>query len=133
METDLGKYEEYIYFFISKHKKYFTSYMEQIFPFDMEYIPSLLWLLGSFANTTIKIFDELDELVKKEIFEFVENGVINTDNYISTAFCTGFIEGIVNTASKKEYDKIKLYFQSKSLEYANEWNEFTRTTQTMEI
>jgi len=123
METDLGKYEEYIYFFISKHKKYFSSYMEQIFPFDMEYIPNLLWLLGSFANTTIKIFDELDELVKKEIFEFIENGVINTDDYISTAFCTGFIEGIVNMASKKEYDKIKLYFQSKSLEYANEWSE----------
>ena len=133
METDLGKYEKYIYFFISKHKKYFSSYMEQIFPFDMEYIPSLLWLLGSFANTTIKIFDELDESVKREIFEFVENGVINTDDYISTAFCTGFVESIVNTASKKEYGKIKLYFQSKSLEYANEWSEFTKTTLIKEI
>lgn len=133
METDLGKYEEYIYFFISKHKKYFSSYMEQIFPFDMEYIPSLLWLLGSFANTTIKIFDELDESVKREIFEFVENGVINTDDYISTAFCTGFVESIVNTTSKKEYGKIKLYFQSKSLEYANEWSEFTKTTLIKEI
>ncbi|MDA3078349.1 hypothetical protein OFO07_05365 [Campylobacter sp. JMF_06 NA1] len=124
METDLGKYEEYIYFFISKHKKYFSSYMEQIFPFDMQYIPSLLWILSSFANTTIKIFDELDELDKKKIFEFVESGVINIDDYISTAFCTGFIESIVNTSSKKEYEKIKPYFQSKSLEYANNWNSF---------
>ena len=42
IETDLGKYEEYIYFFIEKNRAYFNAYQEQIFPFDMEYIPSLL-------------------------------------------------------------------------------------------
>ena len=61
IEIDLGKYEEYIYFFIEKNRAYFNAYQEQIFPFDMEYIPSLLWLLASFAETTIKIFDDLDE------------------------------------------------------------------------
>lgn len=38
--------------------------MEQIFPFDMEYIPSFLWILTAFADTTIEIFEELSELKK---------------------------------------------------------------------
>lgn len=74
IKTDLGKYEEYIYFFIEKNRAYFNAYQEQIFPFDMEYIPSLLWLLASFAETTIKIFDDLDEKTRNEIFDFVERG-----------------------------------------------------------
>jgi len=32
IETDLGKYEEYIYFFIKKNRAYFNAYQEQIFP-----------------------------------------------------------------------------------------------------
>ena len=32
IETDLGKYEEYIYFFIKKNRAYFSAYQEQIFP-----------------------------------------------------------------------------------------------------
>lgn len=31
IETDLGKYEEYIYFFIKKNRAYFNAYQEQIF------------------------------------------------------------------------------------------------------
>ncbi|WP_297964769.1 hypothetical protein [uncultured Campylobacter sp.] len=31
IETDLGKYEEYIYFFIEKNRAYFNAYQEQIF------------------------------------------------------------------------------------------------------
>ena len=31
IKTDLGKYEEYIYFFIEKNKAYFNAYQEQIF------------------------------------------------------------------------------------------------------
>lgn len=121
METDLGKYEDYIYFFISKHKEYFKAYMEQIFPFDVEYIPSFLWILTAFADTTIEIFEELSELKKNEIFKFIEDGVTNSDDYISTAFCTGFIENIANS---RKYDKIKPYFGDRTLEYAKNWLNF---------
>ena len=31
IKTDLGKYEEYIYFFIEKNRAYFNAYQEQIF------------------------------------------------------------------------------------------------------
>ena len=31
IETDLGKYEEHIYFFIEKNRAYFNAYQEQIF------------------------------------------------------------------------------------------------------
>lgn len=34
IKTDLGKYEEYIYFFIEKNRAYFSAYQEQIFPED---------------------------------------------------------------------------------------------------
>lgn len=34
IETDLGKYEEYIYFFIEKNRAYFSAYQEQIFSED---------------------------------------------------------------------------------------------------
>jgi hypothetical protein len=34
MEIDLGKYEEYIYFFIEKNRAYFNAYQEQIFSED---------------------------------------------------------------------------------------------------
>ena len=34
IETDLGKYEEYIYFFIEKNRAYFNAYQEQIFSED---------------------------------------------------------------------------------------------------
>jgi len=34
IKTDLGKYEEYIYFFIKKNRAYFNAYQEQIFPED---------------------------------------------------------------------------------------------------
>ncbi|CAD7289843.1 hypothetical protein LMG7974_01928 [Campylobacter majalis] len=121
METDLGKYKGYIYFFISKHKRYFEVYMEQIFPFDMEYIPSLLWILSAFGDATMEIFDELSEMQKCEIFTFVENGVISSDDYVATAFCTGFMESIAN---KKDYENIKPYLGHNSLEYAINWLNF---------
>lgn len=95
--------------------------MEQIFPFDMEYIPSFLWILTAFADTTIEIFEELSESIKNEIFKFVEKGVTNSDDYISTEFCTGFIENIANS---RKYDKIKLYFGDRILEYAKNWLNF---------
>ena len=112
IETDLGKYEEYIYFFIEKNRAYFNAYQEQIFPFDMEYIPSLLWLLASFAETTIKILD------------FVEKGAASEDEYIGTAFCTGFVETIVNIAKEDEYNIISKYFRNETLEYAIAWMKF---------
>ena len=124
IETDLGKYEEYIYFFIKKNRAYFNAYQEQIFPFDMEYIPSLLWLLASFAETTIKIFDDLDEKTRNEIFDFVEKGAANEDEYIGTAFCTGFVETIVNIAKEDEYKIISKYFRNETLEYAAAWMKF---------
>ena len=112
IKTDLGKYEEYIYFFIEKNRAYFNAYQEQIFPFDMEYIPSLLWLLASFAETTIKIFD------------FVEKGAASEDEYIGTAFCTGFVETIINIAKEGEYNIISKYFRNETQEYAAAWMKF---------
>ena len=124
IETDLGKYEEYIYFFIEKNRAYFSAYQEQIFPFDMEYIPSLLWLLASCAETTIKIFDDLDEKTRNEIFNFIEKGAASEDEYIGTAFCTGFVETIVNIAKEDEYNIISKYLRNETLEYAVAWMKF---------
>ena len=90
----------------------------------MEYIPSLLWLLASFAETTIKIFDDLDEKTRNEIFDFVEKGAANEDEYIGTAFCTGFVETIVNIAKEDEYKIISKYFRGETLEYAIAWMKF---------
>lgn len=82
-------------------------------------------MLASFAETTIKIFDDLDEKTRNEIFDFVEKGgAASEDEYIGTAFCTGFIETIVNIAKEDEYKIISKYFRNETQEYAAAWMKF---------
>ena len=54
-------------------------------------------------------FDQLSEQDKLEIFDLVEKNIKN-DDYIGTAFLTGFIETIQNVSSKEQYRKIEKYF-----------------------
>ena len=66
-------------------------------------------LLVDFAVILVENFDELIEQDKLEIFDLVEKN-IKSDDYVSTALLTGFIETIQNVSNKEQYKKIEKYF-----------------------
>ena len=68
-------------------------------------------------------FDELSERDKLEIFDLVEKNLKN-DDYVGTAFLTGFIETIQNVSNKEQYKKIEKYFGKETLLIANELIDF---------
>ena len=107
-QKDIFVYEDFLYIFISKDIRYFEIYQSELLNFIPD-TPGLLTLLENFANVTVYIFDELSEQDKLEIFDLVENN-INNDNYVGTAFLTGFIETIQNVSNKEQYKKIEKYF-----------------------
>ena len=79
--------------------------------------------MENFANVTVYIFDELSEQDKLEIFDLVEKNIKN-DNYVSTAFLTGFIETIQNVSNKEQYKKIERCFGKETLSLADKLTEF---------
>ena len=48
----------------------------------------------------------------------MEKGAASEDEYIGTAFCTGFVETIINIAKEGEYNIISKYFRNETREYA---------------
>ena len=66
-------------------------------------------MLVDFAVILVENFDELIEQDKLEIFDLVEKN-IKSDDYVSTALLTGFIETIQNVSNKEQYKKIEKYF-----------------------
>jgi len=54
----------------------------------------------------------------------VEKGAASEDEYIGTAFCTGFVETIINIAKKDEYKIISKYFRDETQGYAAAWMKF---------
>ena len=85
--------------------------------------PSLELLLVDFAVILVENFDQLSEQDKLEIFSLVEKN-IKSDNYVSAAFLTGFIETIQNVSNKEQYKKIEKYFGKETLSLADELIEF---------
>ena len=121
-QKDIFAYEDFLYIFISKDIRYFEIYQSELLNFIPD-TPGLLTLLENFANVTVYIFDELSEQDKLEIFSLVEKN-IKSDDYVSTAFLTGFIETIQNVSNKEQYKKIEKYFGKETLSLANELIEF---------
>ena len=121
-QKDIFVYEYFLYIFISKDIRYFEIYQSELLNFIPD-TPGLLTLLENFANVTVHIFDELSEQDKLEIFDLVEKNIKN-DDYVSTAFLTGFIETIQNVSNKEQYKKIEKYFGKETLLIANELIEF---------
>ena len=121
-QKDIFAYEDVLYIFISKDIRYFEIYQSELLNFIPD-TPGLLTLLENFANVTVHIFDELSEQNKLEIFDLVENNIKSND-YVGTAFLTGFIETIQNVSSKGQYKKIEKYFGKETLTLANELIEF---------
>ena len=123
-QKDIFAYEDVLYIFISKDIRYFEIYQSELLNFIPD-TPGLLVLLENFANVTVHIFDELSEQDKLEIFSLVEKNIKN-DDYVSTAFLTGFIETIQNVSNKEQYKKIEKYFGKETLSLAGELIEFWR-------
>ena len=121
-QKDIFVYEDFLYIFISKDIRYFEIYQSELLNFIPD-TPGLLVLLENFANVTVHIFDELSEQDKLEIFSLVEKNIKN-DDYVSTAFLTGFIETIQNVSNKEQYKKIEKYFGKETLSLADELIEF---------
>ena len=121
-QKDIFVYEDFLYIFISKDIRYFEIYQSELLNFIPD-TPGLLVLLENFANVTVCIFDELSEQDKLEIFSLVEKN-IKSDDYVSAAFLTGFIETIQNVSNKEQYKKIEKYFGKETLSLADELIEF---------
>ena len=121
-QKDIFAYEDVLYIFISKDIRYFEIYQSELLNFIPD-TPGLLVLLENFANVTVHIFDELSEQDKLEIFSLVEKN-IKSDDYVSAAFLTGFIETIQNVSNKEQYKKIEKYFGKETLSLADELIEF---------
>ena len=120
--NDLQNHKEIIYAFVSKDKRFFSEYQKELTR-NLPLYPSLELLLVDFAVILVENFDQLREQDKLEIFDLVEKNIKN-DDYVSTAFLTGFIETIQNVSNKEQYKKIEKYFGKETLSIANELIEF---------
>ncbi|WP_459817297.1 hypothetical protein [Campylobacter concisus] len=110
-QKDIFAYEDFLYIFISKDIRYFEIYQSELLNFIPD-TPGLLTLLENFANVTACIFDELSEQDKLEIFSLVEKN-IKSDDCVSAAFLTGFIETIQNASNKEQYKKLRSFLAKK--------------------
>ncbi len=106
--NDLQSHKDIIYAFVSKDKRFFSEYQKELMQ-NLPLYPSLELLLVDFAVILLENFDQLSEQDKLEIFSLVEKN-IKSDNYVSAAFLTGFIETIQNVSNKEQYKKIEKYF-----------------------
>ena len=120
--NDLENPKEIIYTFVSKDKRFFSEYQKELMR-NLPLYPSLELLLVDFAIILVENFDQLSEQDKLEIFSLVEKN-IKSDNYVSAAFLTGFIETIQNVSNKEQYKKIEKYFGKETLSLADELIEF---------
>ena len=121
-DSDLQSHKEIIYAFVSKDKRFFREYQKELTR-NLPLYPSLELLLVDFAVILVENFDELSEQDKLEIFSLVEKN-IKSDDYVSAAFLTGFIETIQNVSNKEQYKKIEKYFGKETLSLADKLIEF---------
>ena len=104
-DSDLQSHKEIIYVFVSKDKRFFSEYQKELTR-NLPLYPSIELLLVDFAVILVGNFDQLSEQDKLEIFDLVEKNIKN-DNYVVTAFLTGFIETIQNASNKEQYKKLR--------------------------
>ena len=104
-DSDLQSHKEIIYAFVSKDKRFFSEYQKELTR-NLPLYPSIELLLVDFAVILVGNFDQLSEQDKLEIFDLVEKNIKN-DNYVVTAFLTGFIETIQNASNKEQYKKLR--------------------------
>jgi len=121
-DSDLQSHKEIIYTFVSKNKRFFSEYQKELTR-NLPLYPNLELLLVDFAVILVENFDQLSEQDKLEIFDLVEKNV-KSDDYVSAAFLTGFIETIQNVSNKEQYKKVEKYFGKETLSLANELIEF---------
>ena len=121
-DSDLQSHKEIIYVFVSKNKRFFSEYQKELTR-NLPLYPNLELLLVDFAVILVENFDQLSEQDKLEIFDLVEKNV-KSDDYVSAAFLTGFIETIQNVSNKEQYKKVEKYFGKETLSLANELIEF---------
>ena len=121
-DSDLQSHKEIIYAFVSKDKRFFSEYQKELTR-NLPLYPSLELLLVDFAVILVENFDQLSEKDKLEIFDLVEKNIKSND-YVGTAFLTGFIETIQNVSNKEQYKKIEKYFGKETLSLADELIEF---------
>ena len=107
-DSDLQSHKEIVYAFVSKDKRFFSEYQKELMR-NLPLYPSLELLLVDFAIILVENFDQLSEQDKLEIFDLVENNIMNND-YVGTALLTGFIKTIQNVSNKEQYKKIEKYF-----------------------
>ena len=107
-DSDLQSHKEIIYAFVSKDKRFFSEYQKELTR-NLPLYPSIELLLVDFAVILVENFDQLSEQDKLEIFDLVENNIMNND-YVGTTLLTGFIETIQNVSNKEQYKKIEKYF-----------------------
>ena len=115
--NNLQNHKEIIYAFVSKDKRFFSEYQKELTR-NLPLYPSLELLLVDFAVILMENFDQLSEQDKLEIFDLVEKNIKN-DDYVNTAFLTGFIETIQNVSNKEQYKKIEKYFGENTKNKAN--------------
>ncbi len=121
-DNDLQSHKEIVYTFVSRDKRFFSEYQKELTR-NLPLYPSLELLLIDFAVILVENFDELSEQDKLEIFSLVEKN-IKSDDYVSAAFLTGFIETIQNVSNKEQYKKIEKYFGKETLSLADDLIEF---------
>ena len=109
--NDLQNHKEIIYAFVSKDKRFFSEYQKELTR-NLPLYPSLELLLVDFSVILVENFDQLSEQDKLEIFDLVEKNIKN-DNYVVTAFLTGFIETIQNASNKEQYKKLRSFLAKK--------------------
>ena len=110
-DSDLQSHKEIIYVFVSKDKRFFSEYQKELTR-NLPLYPSIEFLLVDFAVILVGNFDQLSEQDKLEIFDLVEKNIKN-DNYVVTAFLTGFIETIQNASNKEQYKKLRSFLAKK--------------------
>ena len=121
-DSDLQSHKEIIYTFVSKNKRFFSEYRKELTR-NLPLYPNLELLLVDFAVILVENFDQLSEQDKLETLDLVEKNV-KSDDYVSAAFLTGFIETIQNVSNKEQYKKVEKYFGKETLSLANELIEF---------
>ncbi len=68
-------------------------------------------------------FETMLDPVRRNIFELIEQAVVEGDALLSTAVCTGLIEAMTTVASKNSdlWSKIRKVMGPQTLHHANAW------------
>lgn len=83
-------------------------------------ITTIYEALGEFV---VEHFETMHDSIRKNIFELIEQAVVEGDDLLSTAVCTGLIEAMTTVASKNSdlWSKIREVMGQQTLCHANAW------------